>query len=513
MPHQKIVRSVLLLSLVINAGCGGTLPEPDKVPYQMAPSAQPIRNMTSFTESLRCMDRLLADNHVRGLVLTSTNIPDSTGKLQLGVKDMLMTAINRMSQTSQAFTYVDWESSNQVGVNDTVTHLSEKANIGSEVPLPTVYIRGSISQVDDSVQTGKQSGGITTGVIDIGAARDRSVSAVTLELHLGLLKSRTLIPGAYATNTITVTQNGKGASIGGKIAKAGIHFEFNMNAAESSGQAVRTLVELGAIELMGKWSKVPYWQCLEIEDTNPEVSKQLQDWYDQLSYEDRVKTIQSALTGNDYYHGPLDGKMSDPFRSAITRYQTDKGLVPGNNINFELYRSLMSGKVRMAAIPTGDKGPAVPKIETVPEQISVYVTARDRSYKLNDRLVARMSLSRSGFPYCFYKDAKGSIVRIYPNRFQPDRMIAGNQAVEIPDQTIDKSDGNFELILDNRGTEEIMCAASVSDISTLMPSYVPSQEFAPIQVPSLEKIEADLRASTGRVQGSLGVGRLKIQIH
>lgn len=496
--------TAILAAALAVASC--TLPDPKKAPVAVQPTNAPVRNLTSFSEALRCMDGLFQRQGKNGFIITSKSIPDATGKLALGSRDMLITSISRMSQVSQAFRYVDYETDQLKA--DSVQNLSQMFYNANRITIdmPQVYISGSISQVEQGVQAGREGVGLTTGVLDIGGQRDRNVSLVTLELHLGDFRTRTIIPGADSTNTIAVVRTGEGMDAGAKIHKAGVSFNFGSDISEGSGQAVRTLIELGTIELLGRWTRVPYWECLQIERTNPAVLTQLRDWFDGMSQQQLIEFHQAGLSGLGYYKGPVNGTYSDVLRTAITNFQTDRGLVPNGQVSFEVYEALMEGKVKMHALPS-----APPKPVTIsgPQPINVNLQAQDGlTYDRGQRVQLNMSLSRGGFPYCYYRDVDGTVVQIYPNRFQPDKLIAGNRPVLIPDPSMSNS---FSLQFIKSGREEVVCVATEVDIGTLMPAALRAPELTPLPFHSLDEVVNAVKAVVQ--PAPMGASRLTFTVH
>lgn len=504
MSVNKIILAAGLAATLLATGCA--LPEPEKATVAVQPSNAPVRNITSFSEALRCMDGLFQRYNKSGFIITSKAIPDATGKLSLGSRDMLITAISRMSQVSQAFRYIDYESDQLKA--DSVQHLSQLFFNANKIRLdmPQVYISGSISQVEQGVQTGREGVGVTTGVFDIGAQRDRNVSLVTLELHLGDFGTRTIIPGADSTNTISVVRSGKGVDAGAKIQKAGISFNFGTDTSEGSGQAVRTLIELGAIELLGRWTRVPYWECLQIDRTNPAVLTQMRDWYDAMSPKQRTEFLQAGLAGFGYYKAAVTGEFNDALRYAITAFQTDRGLVPTGRVSFEIYEALLAGDANLATLPSAPPPPP-PSVAALPP-IDVNLRAVDGlEYRKGGRLVLNLSLSRSGFPYCYYRDASGGVVQIYPNRFQPDKLIAGNRPVLIPDPT--RTDA-FTIQLLTPGREDVACVASEVDLGSLLPAQLRAPELSPLPFRSLDEVVQSIKAVTQ--PAPLGVSQLAVTV-
>ena len=58
-----------------------------------APKTPAIKTITNFTQSLRCMDELFYAYGKQGIAITSTGIPDETGKVKTGTKEMLITCL------------------------------------------------------------------------------------------------------------------------------------------------------------------------------------------------------------------------------------------------------------------------------------------------------------------------------------------------------------------------------------------------------------------------------------
>ncbi|HZX29734.1 MAG TPA: hypothetical protein VFF03_00140, partial [Rhodocyclaceae bacterium] len=73
-----------------------------------APKTPAIKTVTSFTQALRCMDELFLAYGKNGIVITSTGIPDETGKVRTGTKEMLISAVAKMTVKSNAFEFIDF---------------------------------------------------------------------------------------------------------------------------------------------------------------------------------------------------------------------------------------------------------------------------------------------------------------------------------------------------------------------------------------------------------------------
>src|SRR5262249_28670721 len=157
--------------------------------------------------------------------------------------------------------------------------------------------------------------------LDLAVSRDQIVSVMSVDLNLGKLTTRQILPGMSASNSIAVVRSGKGGDVGGVIGKAGLSLNVSLDKSEGFHQAVRNLIELSTIEILGKLARVPYWQCLKIDTTNPTYRTEARAWFDTMSAGDRVRFVKTGLTRAGYYNGPIDDKSDAALGTGIARYQ------------------------------------------------------------------------------------------------------------------------------------------------------------------------------------------------
>ncbi len=82
---------------------GGCATKPAESSYVVAqPQQAPIQTVTNFTESLRCMDDMfLRRSYNHEIPISSAGIPDQTGKITAGTRDMLISAISAIVEPVQ----------------------------------------------------------------------------------------------------------------------------------------------------------------------------------------------------------------------------------------------------------------------------------------------------------------------------------------------------------------------------------------------------------------------------
>lgn len=494
-----VSRSPLLfvsaLALAVG-GCVANPPKPETATVATAVKTPAAKTVTNFTPALRCMDDLLLAYGKRDIVITTAGIPDSTGKVMAGTKEMVITAASKMSIKSKGLTFIDYDTER----SDLLALFQDIQAAGAfQHKLPNYYIRGAITQLDENAIDAQQGGGIALPFLDLGLSRDQVSSVVSMDMNVGETTTRMILPGVNASNSLVITRSGKGADVGGKLGKVGFAFNMSLNKAEGIGSGVRALIELGMIELVGKLTGTPYWKCLEIEKTNPAMVEQAREWYDGMKPEDRVKLVQRKLAAMNLYPGAVNGLVSRELSAAIGKYQAENGLIADGRINFDLYYSLLDTDQPLASDPTA--GPTAPVITAAPRPAGAAgpMTVKldtDRgpkpTYKPKEFLQARVSLSSDGILYCYYRDISGAIARIFPNRFHPDAFVRGGQPFGLPPEG-----SPFKIRFDKPGQEQIVCYASDRDLP--LPANLKGADLTPLKVGSTDEISVAFKKSNPNV--------------
>lgn len=498
------------------AGCGTTprdhTPALEEAPILNRPAASPIRSMSSFSDSLSCMDTMLRDYQVPAVLITSKNIADASGKVNVGFKEMVITGLSMMSRTSGTFRYVDYEI--DALRQDTVQNLTGLLLNAGQMRLqrPALYVSGALSYMDQNISIKRNGGGISATNWDIGLSNDVMTSALGLDLHIGDFGSRTLVPGVDSSNTIVVGNVALGGEAGGRIRKTGIQFNLGREVSQGTGPAVRTLIDLGLIELVGKWARVPYWQCLSLDQAHSEFQSQMRAWWDEMEATERVRLFQTALRSSGYYNAAIDGKPSASLRQSITRFQADQNVVVSGNLNFETYERFArdyvhfdgagkfvrvgwgpadkrtaeakgaAAKVPMdpqavAALAPRQGRPMIDATPGAPARLSVSLNQRDGRYTVGESMSYQLSVDRQAFVYCYYRDVRRQVTQVYPNPLQRAQPVQGNQALEVPDTANPQS---FTITFDQPGVEQLLCMATDQEMVMRLPPTLRGPALTPI---------------------------------
>jgi peptidoglycan hydrolase-like protein with peptidoglycan-binding domain len=312
-----------------------------------------------------------------------------------------------------------------------------------------------------------------------------------------------------AHNSLSVTRNTKVGDAGGTIQTYGVFFNLAINRAEGMQAAVRNLVELSTIEVLGKLAEVPYWRCLQIEQTNPAVEAQARAWFTDMSEREQRVFVQRARASQGLYDAPITGERDETTKGAVARYQADNGLIADGRINYDLYASLIQEDLALGRQPNPTFGQPVPASAAAlrPNPLTLTLATPSGSspvYQVNQSLELTAIASQDSYVYCYYQDGGGSITRIYPNQFQPDAYVIAGRALAIP------GEAGFDIVFDRHGaSEQVLCLAALSELGVRLPPQLQTPDLAPMPVRSLDEVATAYR-QLGNPQ--LAEARLPIRV-
>jgi peptidoglycan hydrolase-like protein with peptidoglycan-binding domain/curli biogenesis system outer membrane secretion channel CsgG len=497
--NQSAARRSLAGVLLLLAGCAS----PADAPVISRPKTLPVRNFTSFSSALQCMDNLLARFGVQNIVITSAGLPDATGEINTGTKDMLISAISRMSVRSGAFRFVDFDAT-----ETDVHNLQSLVGFTDDFRVPNYYIRGAVTQLDEGVIADNAGASVAGSAFNLGYNADQVVSVVSLDMNIGDLVTRQIQAGLSAHNSISVTRTGKAGDAGGEINSYGLFFNVSLNRSEGMHAAVRSLVELSTIEVLGKLAKVPYWRCLQIEQTNPVVEAQARDWFDAMSAREQVVFVQRALASQGLYDAPVTGELDPATKGAVARYQGDNGLLADGRVNFDLYASLIHQDLALGRQPDPyfslSAQEAAARVRPNPLTLTLATpNGANPVYRVDQSLELTAIASQDSYVYCYYQDGGGTVTRIFPNQFEPDAHVIAGRPLAIPGAA------RFDIVFDRSGAREaVACLASAAEVGLRLPPPLKTPDLQPMPVGSLDEVVAAYRA----LDGVLAEARLPIRV-
>jgi Domain of unknown function (DUF4384) len=521
---MKSVRSLaLILVPTLLAACAAPIDrrtDTELAAIRVGPQASPQRNATNFSDGLRCMDQLLFDYGVRDVTMMMEEFQDNSRKLGAGTRDMMVSAVSDMTRRSRAVRLQTFGTDNQNIIQ--LLQQAQKANQFSAIP--EFDLRGSITQFDEDVLKRQGTfGAIVEGLFGLRAGRTSQVSVMGFDASMIRTKDLALVPGVTSRNTIALGREEASAADGqARINKANLSFTFAINRAEGSAQAVRNMVELAGIEVVGKLTRVPYWACLNLSVEHPEVKREIDDWFFGMrTPAEKRAFFQEHLRGRGFFDGPLDGKPSKEFDDALKAYKVGLKLAADTNIDRAFFQTFLEKPVPPA--------PEVPftiaaKVEVKPEDAAkesanpaaqiepqtntspLTLTFDKTTYKAGETIALTITTTRSGYLYCYTEDGKiNALQRVYPNRFVQDPRVEFGQTVSLPGA------GAFKIEAQAGATQRnVGCMLAPREVYNGLPPPLRWGDFEDIRLPSIEAIQTEF-AKVAKAPVALERGSVRVE--
>ena len=443
------------------------------------PQEAPFRTITDFTPALRCMDSLMIEYGIHDVSMLVEDLKDNTKNVNTGAKDMFISAISEMTRRSHAVRLITFgaDSGNLVSFLATANVLSPYSVI------PTYDIRGSISQLDKSVAAKDASAGLNvsagSAALGLGGAATANASVLALDMSVISSADYAVIPGVVSKNSIVIFKQGKGLDADARISKFGVNFAMSVTRAEGDAQALRNLIELAAVELIGKLTKTPYWSCLGVNPDNREVKDEIYDWFYTLVADGQiVPYLQIQLANRDFYLGAVDGVYSEDFTKAVLNYKSALGMEVNGNVDLAFFSAVLSRPAPPA--------PADPySIPATPVGIDIRYANGKQILTPSEQFQLVIRPEKDAYLYCYFEDENGAVQRFFPNRFVPDSLVKHNQPLTLPGSL------PFKLYASSTGRpERLACFSSGKNVLSGLPGDVKGIDFEELQVSSLENVES-----------------------
>lgn len=351
-PNHVSALAFFLCALFLVSGCSYRKVAPNDKVNERLSQTYPSRNLTGFTQGLRCMDSMFESRAVEPVYVTSAPIPDYTenrGAAGYGARDMMISALSEMTKDSAAIRFVAFDRSTPDVVALQNSHPQKK-----DLRVPDFFIRGAVTQINTSPYSRQRGASMSIGEVseDInggGATTSGSVSlaTVSLDLAMGLVSNYQLLPGVFSANTFTVGKTGVSDELSLSLSKVGGVYRASENESKALSEGLRALIEVGAIELFGKLYGVPYWECLAvIGEERPEVhsAHKLYAKWDRSKID---RYVFDYLASNGYmnrgatpYVAGVESALSLEFRAAILQIRSELNLFGNPGVDRPLFTEI-----------------------------------------------------------------------------------------------------------------------------------------------------------------------------
>lgn len=356
----KLVRTAAMIGTFLAlSACGRTTPETALVAAQ--PAADPVRPLTPYSDALSCINNQLRAVPGRPVTLTVGSVPDATGRITPGLRDMITSAAAEVAAGGQHFDLTEVAVAPELGFGSTGVRPNPGGALIGIGPVRLnggLQLIGALTQADRDNQSTDLSAGGSYQNNTVDAATTDDISTLALDLRLVDISNGLSITNS-TRSLLAVHAHGTAANAALTIGSFGASFSYNLNRQEGAHQAVRTLVELSVAELLGQAARVPYWTCLKVDRQSPAIMERLARWYNDLTPAARDQDVRDRLRAAGYRVPEPPGSAAD----AIVAFQHRNNLVPTGGVDFETYARLITAQlpagVSSAALPDDPPAPGI----------------------------------------------------------------------------------------------------------------------------------------------------------
>jgi hypothetical protein len=346
-----IAASLLAMSLVLG-GCATTQQthaEADQLLRQRSEAmAGPQALVTRYTSALEQFGRMLdvyRANSKSPVYVQSRSIADATGlshplvgaELPNDITEMLRSAVNRIGDR---VVYVPFHPDYVVG------HAQQGAKM--QLTLPNVLITGAITEFDRALSSAGRGVDLSVlfgkgkGETDASASRrtGSTISRLSVDFNLVDFNTQTMLPRMQATNSMRVLNDSYEDSFDFAIYGNGFGINSNTRYLQGRHNAIRLLVDLSVVQLLGRYFSIPYWRCLPNATPDPMVLQRIAKGYLAKDQVTRVKWMQDTLKDYGFaleVNGRMDERTSAALDSVITMLKLPR---PTDLLDAELFTSV-----------------------------------------------------------------------------------------------------------------------------------------------------------------------------
>jgi hypothetical protein len=341
---MQIVLIVMSFSLLL-VSCASI--DPAKIDVELK-TTPPTSQITTYTQALADLGLMTEIYNVDVVKIQSNPIGDNTGtsgasggEIPRDITEMIKSSLNSIGGNVIFIPYDPSFIQNQM-----VTGYSSF----DEKLIPDVVISGGITEFDRGLETrgdgtDMSAGAEFTGLpnylpskeikLKYGDTGKTGLASITLDFNLLNFKTMAGIPRMNTVNGMKVSKAMGEKELGISLFGQTFGRKGSIKKVQGRHAAVRLLVELSMIQVVGKYNGLPYWRLLG-EDAEPDrdVESAIKKFYFRLSDPERIFKAQEWL----YLHGhelQLNGVMDQATMAALQKL--DGSYKPGSQIDENLF--------------------------------------------------------------------------------------------------------------------------------------------------------------------------------
>lgn len=326
---RKLVTILLLLpALIFLSSCGGM--NPQNVDVELEKSA-PVQKVTNYTQALLDLGLMSEIYDTDVMRVQSQDIADETGtsittggEIQRNITEIMKSTLNYMGGNIIFIEYDPSYIQNQM--------VSGYSNFDNKL-VPDVVITGGITEFDRGLET--RGSGFNADVeaeftgspkwfpsetagVSYGDTGKSGKARITLDFNLKDFETLAGIPRMTTTNSMEVHKGLKEKELGITLFGPTFGLKGTIKKVQGRHEAVRVLVQVSMIQMIGKYLSLPYWRLMG-DDANPDrsVLDSISSSYYRMETEDRIGAMQQWLILHGHDAVVINNKLDENTKTAL----------------------------------------------------------------------------------------------------------------------------------------------------------------------------------------------------
>jgi len=342
----------VMLLWVTMTGCVSSV-DPKNVNVTLK-ETKPEVKLTSYTETLTDLGLMTEIYETGELRIQSDPVGDNTGtsgatggEIPRDITEILKSTLNSIGGS---VLYIPYDPAYIQNMN--VTGYSDFA----DKLIPEVVVSGGITEFDRGLET--RGDGTDVGVdanltnaprwvpsssvgINYGDSGKEGTARITLDFNMLDFKTMAGIPRMNTVNSMEVHKGLREKEFGITLFGPTFGRKGSVKKVQGRHAAVRVLVEVSMIQMVGKYLALPYWKLLgDDTESDPVVVKQIKRYYYSINAEERIIAAQQWAYLYGYDIG-LTGQLDPPTQAAFQAI--DSSFPAGaSEIGFETFIKIYS---------------------------------------------------------------------------------------------------------------------------------------------------------------------------
>ena len=341
---------MLSLALVLLSSCGDMNPKNTNIELE---KSAPVVKVTNYTQALLDLG-LMSQIYDTGLMkVQSQDIQDETGtsttsggEIQRNITEIMKSTLNSIGGNVRFIEYNPSYIQNQM--------VSGYSNFGNKT-IPDVVITGGITEFDRGLETRGDNTNVDaeaefggapkwfpsqTAGVSYGDTSKTGKARITLDFNLKNFQTLAGIPRMSTTNSMEVYKGLKEEEVGITLFGPTFGLKGQIKKVQGRHEAVRVLVQVSMIQMIGKYLALPYWRLMG-DDVSPDktVLDSISETYHRMGREDRVGAAQQWLT----LHGfdvSINNRMDSKTVAALQQFDSKLGSADPGGISEALFTKL-----------------------------------------------------------------------------------------------------------------------------------------------------------------------------